>query len=137
MYTYQATVRRVVDGDTVDLDIDLGFSVILRNQRVRLHRVDTPEKRTRDLREKAAGILASEVVESLLPLGSSCIVETYLDSRGKFGRLLGDIISDEGIHVNDYLIQHRYAVEYLGQSKDEIRALHEANWTWLEEHGLL
>jgi micrococcal nuclease len=137
MYTYRATVRRVVDGDTVDLDIDLRFSVILRNQRIRLHRVDTPEKRTRDLREKAAGRLASQIVEELLPLGSECTIETYLDSRGKFGRLLGEIVTDEGICVNDYLINHRYAIEYMGQSKDEVRALHEANWHWLEQHGLL
>ena len=66
MYTYRSIIKRVVDGDTIDVDIDLGFDVWLKNQRVRLYRVDTPEKRTRNPIEKLAGIYASEVVEGML-----------------------------------------------------------------------
>jgi len=136
MYHYHCTIARIVDGDTVDVDIDLGFNIILRKQRIRLYRVDTPEKRTRDLREKRFGKLASKTVEDLLPIGSGCEIHTRLDGRGKYGRLLGVIINPEGIDVNQYLIDHRLAVEYTGQSKDDVRAIHEANWDWLEDHGL-
>ncbi len=136
MYHYHCTIVRIVDGDTVDVDIDLGFDIILRKQRIRLFRVDTPEKRTRNLREKHFGKLASRIVEELLPIGEICEIETVLDNRGKYGRLLGTITNSDGVDVNQYLINHRYAVEYTGQRKSEMLPLHEANWDWLEDHGL-
>ena len=73
MYEYNATIRYIVDGDTVDVDIDLGFDVWLRNQRIRLYGIDTPECRTRNKQEKAHGLLAKDYVEKTLKLG-----EVYL-----------------------------------------------------------
>jgi len=137
MYNYRAVVRRVVDGDTVDVDIDLGFDVWLKDQRIRLYRIDTPEKRTRDPLEKRAGLLASRAVSEMLPVDSSIEIYTHKDATGKYGRILGELYTEDGVCVNDWLVDHRYAVEYTGQSKEDIRALHEANWTWLAAAGLL
>ena len=91
-FCYKAKVVRVVDGDTMILDIDLGFDVVLRNQSVRLYKVDTPECRTRNLKEKAAGKLAKKVVDGFVNVGDSVVVKTKLDSKGKFGRLLGIVV---------------------------------------------
>ena len=136
-FCYKATVQRVVDGDTIILDIDLGFDIVLKNQSVRLYGVDTPECRTRDLKEKAAGLLAKTVAQHLVSVGDTVIVKTKLDNKGKFGRLLGTIITNDNNNVNEYLIQHNYAVGYHGQSKDEIKAEHNKNYEILSEKGLL
>lgn len=92
MYTYHCVIRRIVDGDTIDIDIDLGFEVWLFNQRVRLDGVDAPEIRTRDLAEKEAGFKSMEFVESVLPVGTRTKLHSneYHGERGKFGRIIGD-----------------------------------------------
>jgi micrococcal nuclease len=136
-YCYNAEVVRVVDGDTIRLNIDLGFDIVLRNQSVRLYRVDTPECRTRDLKEKAAGLLAKDVVKGFVDQGSKVIIKTRLDTKGKFGRILGTIISEDGSNINEYLIDNGYAVEYYGQSKEDIKTLHEENYQILVERGEL
>jgi micrococcal nuclease len=133
-YVYNCEIVSVIDGDTVDVDIDLGFDVILRKQRVRLLGVDTPESRTRDLNEKKFGYLAKAVVEKFCPVGSRLLVETVLDGKGKFGRLLG-IIHSGTVNVNQYLIDNHYAVPYYGQNKDEIAEAHLANYQILIESG--
>ena len=135
MYKYNAKLDRVVDGDTVDIDIDLGFDVWVRNQRIRLYKVDTPEKRTRNKTEKKAGLLATEKVTNLIPVGSTIVIKTHKDGKGKYGRILGELINEDGVNVNEYLIKNRYAVAYYGQSKDEIQELHEANYRFLESKG--
>ena len=136
-FCYNATVVRVVDGDTIRLDIDLGFDIVLKNQSVRLFKVDTPESRTRDLKEKKAGLLAKEVVNNFAPVGSKVIVKTAFDSKGKFGRLLGTLITEDNNNINEYLIQHNYAVEYTGQAKDSVKEEHERNFDILTKQGLL
>jgi len=136
-FCYRATVVRVVDGDTIRLDIDLGFDIILNNQSVRLYRVDTPECRTRDLKEKAAGLLAKSVVKGLVDQGSKVVIKTSLDTKGKFGRILGTIITDEGVNINEHLIDNNYAVEYYGQSKDDVNSLHQENYNELVDRGEL
>lgn len=136
-YCYRATVVRVVDGDTIRLDIDLGFDIILKNQSVRLYRVDTPECRTRDLKEKAAGLLAKSVVKGFVDQGSKVVIKTSLDTKGKFGRILGTIITDEGVNINEHLIDNNYAVEYYGQSKDDVNSLHQENYNELVDRGEL
>ena len=83
MYEYRANIRRVVDGDTVDVDIDLGFGVWLKKQRVRLYGIDTPESRTRDLDEKKFGLMAKEYLIDQLKDGA--ILKTRLDGKGKYG----------------------------------------------------
>ena len=74
MYEYNSVIRKIVDGDTVDVDIDLGFGVWLKDQRIRLHGIDTPECRTRDAEEKIFGLAAKNFVISSLPVGSNQIL---------------------------------------------------------------
>ena len=78
MYEYKCTIDRVVDGDTVDVDIDLGFGVWLKKQRIRLYGIDTPESRTRDLEEKKYGNAAKAFVQFHLPVGETRILSTCL-----------------------------------------------------------
>jgi len=132
-FCYNATVVRIVDGDTIRLDIDLGFDIILKNQSVRLYKVDTPECRTRDLKEKAAGLLAKEVVQDLVAVGERVFIRTKLDTKGKFGRLLGTIITTDKLNINEHLIDNNYAVEYYGQSKTEVQSKHKENYNILVE----
>ena len=89
MYEYRCKIVRVVDGDTVDVDIDLGFGMWIHKERIRLHGIDTPESRTRDLEEKKYGLLAKEQVKYFLPVGSIQTLITVKDKAGKFGRILG------------------------------------------------
>lgn len=135
MYTYKAKVNRVIDGDSVVLDIDLGFDTWLNNQSIRLVGVDAPESRTRDLVEKQFGNLAKARVKELLQVGSPVIIRTYRDSEGKFGRILGEILTSEEININDLLIEERLAVYYQGQSKDEVQQEHLANRKHLIKEG--
>ena len=117
MYEYRATIRRVVDGDTVDVTLDLGFN-ILYNSRIRLLGIDTPESRTRDLEEKARGLAAKDRVKELCPVGSSVILKTTKDGRGKFGRILGEIfVSGIVQSINQLLVEEGHAVEYFGGKK--------------------
>lgn len=132
-FCYNASVVRIVDGDTIRLDIDLGFDIVLRNQSVRLYKVDTPECRTRDLKEKAAGLLAKEVVQNLIATGERVFIRTKLDTKGKFGRLLGTIVTTDNININEHLIDNNYAVEYYGQSKTEVQSKHDENYNILVE----
>jgi len=132
-FCYNATVVRIVDGDTIRLDIDLGFDIVLKNQSVRLYKVDTPECRTRDLKEKAAGLLAKEVVQNLIAVGERVFIRTKLDTKGKFGRLLGTIITTDNININEHLVNNNYAVEYYGQSKTEVQSKHNENYQRLIE----
>ena len=127
MYQYRARVNRVIDGDSVVLDIDLGFNMWMNNQNIRIYGIDTPECRTRDLDEKARGFLAKEHVQNLLPVGEEVVIDTYKDKGGKFGRILGKIITVEGINVGQSLLAINLAVPYYGQSKDEIKKQHLEN----------
>lgn len=133
MYEYACIITNVVDGDTVDCDIDLGFDVWLRDQRIRVLGVDTPETRTRDLREKKHGYAASDRAKGLLPVGMKTTIKTSKDGRGKFGRILGDfaVESEQGTLATT-LIAERLAVAYHGQSKDDIAAEHLANYAYRE-----
>ena len=127
MFEYGCKLVRVVDGDTVDVDIDLGFDVWLRKQRIRLYGVDTPESRTRDKEEKVYGLMAKEFVQKQLPLGSDQILRTRMDdSRGKFGRILGEFVIDKTT-INDLLVDQHHAVPYTGQSKSAIAEAHLEN----------
>ena len=115
MYEYRAIIRRVVDGDTVDITLDLGFD-ILYNNRIRLLGIDTPESRTRDLEEKKLGLAAKDRVKELCPVGSTVTVKTTKDGRGKFGRILGEIYVGD-VNVNKLLIEEGHAIEYFGGKK--------------------
>ena len=137
MYEYRINIVKIIDGDTVDVDIDLGFGVWLKKQRVRLYGIDTPESRTRDLVEKRFGNMAKAYLKERLSGGA--ILGTRLDKKGKFGRILGEFFvvehgahTDQKINVNEELIAKHYAVAYHGQSKEEIEEEHLANRTLLD-----
>jgi micrococcal nuclease len=130
MYEYRCRIIKVVDGDTVDVDIDLGFGVWMHNERIRLYGIDTPESRTRDLEEKKYGLLAKEYVLKALPIGSEQILITMKDKTGKFGRILGKfkiVLADIETTLNELMVINHHAVEYHGQSKQEIANKHLAN----------
>ena len=132
MYEYNCKIVRVVDGDTVDVDIDLGFAVWLKKQRIRLFGVDTPESRTRDAVEKKFGIMAKNFVKGRLLVGSMQVLRTRMDdSRGKFGRILGEFVLEDTT-LNQLLIVTNNGVPYFGQSKAEIEAAHLENRKKLE-----
>ena len=135
MYEYSCTVERVVDGDTVDVVLNLGFDILYKC-RVRLYGIDTPESRTRNLDEKARGKMAGAFLKEAIDNGTKVVIQTKLkDSRGKFGRVLGNVVVD-GININQLMIDHYHAAAYFGQSKEAIEAVHDANRTRLIELGL-
>ena len=134
MYEYSCTVDRVVDGDTIDVILDLGFDIMFRS-RVRLYGIDTPESRTRNKDEKVRGKMAGSFLKDAVDNGTKVIIETKLkDSRGKYGRVLGNVIVD-GVNINQVMIDNYLAVAYFGQSKDDIEAEHLVNREKLIELG--
>jgi len=134
MYEYGCTVERVVDGDTIDVVLDLGFDIRFKS-RVRLYGIDTPESRTRDKDEKVRGKMAAAFLKEAVDNGAKVVIETKLkDSRGKYGRVLGNVLVD-GVNINEALIKNFLAVAYFGQSKDEVEAEHLVNREKLIELG--
>jgi len=128
MYEYRCEVVKVVDGDTVDINIDLGFGVWLRDERVRLHGVDTPESRTSDKEEKVYGLLAKKFVQEFLEGKEVTLTTRQYDSKGKFGRILGDFLVDgEPDTLCESLLRTHNAVPYYGQSKKHIIEAHLKN----------
>ena len=130
MYEYRCEVVRVIDGDTVDVDIDLGFGVWMKKQRIRMYGIDTPESRTRDLEEKKYGLAAKDFLVGMLEDENGIILKTYKDAEGKFGRILGELwrttnYADKSI--NEYMIEKHHAVRYMGQSKQSIEEDHIKN----------
>ncbi len=125
MYEYKCKMVKVVDGDTIDVDIDLGFGVWMRNQRIRMHGIDTPESRTRDLEEKKYGLAAKEFLIKWTNAGGLTL-KTHKDDRGKFGRILGEIWCFD-TNVNEKMIEEHHAVRYMGQSKEDIAEEHIKN----------
>ena len=118
MYTYKAKLDRVIDGDTIDVNIDLGFDITV-HKRVRLAGIDTPESRTRDLEEKKRGLASKARLIELLDKGR-LVVESK--DVGKYGRVLGvlHIYPDDlnlPININNTLVDEGYATEYFGGKK--------------------
>jgi len=146
MYKYRVEVTRVVDGDTVDVDIDLGFGVWLRKERVRLMGVDTPESRTRDLEEKFYGKQSKKFLKDYMKDKEVWLIS---HGKGKFGRILGELVvkvkENEGYPVyeveyekvvNEELINNYHAVPYFGQSKDDVQQGHMWNRAALNDQGI-
>jgi micrococcal nuclease len=125
MYEYRCEIVKIIDGDTVDVDIDLGFGVWMRKERIRLYGIDTPESRTRDLEEKKYGLAAKEFLTKWLNAGNITL-KTHKDAEGKFGRILGELWYSD-ININQKMIDEHHAVAYHGQSKDKIEEQHLAN----------
>ena len=124
MYEYRCKILRVVDGDTVDVDIDLGFGVWMHKERIRLHGIDTPESRTRDKVEKIFGLEAKKMVETWLPPGSTQTLIKFKIFDGK---------NDRESTLNEWMIENHYAVAYTGQSKEAIANEHLKNYQKLVE----
>ena len=153
MYEYKVKVNRVVDGDTVDVDIDLGFGVWLQNERVRMMGIDTPESRTADKTEKVFGLAAKNRLKEIL--GKTAILKTQIDksgedAKGKFGRILGDFIVEMPlVTISDYnaktiqrmatevLIEEGHAVPYFGGPKEEVQGMHTKNRERLIAEGIV
>ena len=134
MHEYKCKILRVVDGDTVDVDIDLGFGIWMHKERVRLLGIDTPESRTRDKEEKKFGLLSKEYVKSCYPVGSMAVLRTHKDKTGKFGRILGELVWKDST-INKIMVDEHYAVLYNGQSKEDIEEQHLENRKRLIEAG--
>jgi len=120
---------KIIDGDTVDVDIDLGFGIVLSDERVRIMGIDTPESRTRDRVEKVFGLASKRRLQELL--GETAILKTEVnkqgeDMKGKFGRVLGDFVVDDST-VTQILIAEGHAVAYHGQNKDDVQQAHLRN----------
>ena len=115
-FVYNATLDRIVDGDTFDCILDLGFDVKLHKQRVRLAGIDTPESRTRDLAEKKLGLAAKERLKEL------CVGNFKIKSlgKGKYGRILGIPYTEDGDDICQILINEGHAVEYHGGTKSKV-----------------
>lgn len=119
MYEYYVReVKKIVDGDTIDVVIDLGFSILFES-RVRLAGIDTPESRTTDKREKALGLESKKYLETRLKAAKNVVIKTEkLDSSEKYGRILGWLYLDgDGNSVNHEMIEKGYAWGYLGDTK--------------------
>ncbi len=140
MYEYKCKVNKVIDGDTVDVDIDLGFGVVLTDERVRVMGIDTPESRTRNKVEKLFGLASKARLKELL--SKHCVLKTEInkngeDMKGKFGRVLGDFVATDGRMITDILIEEGYAVAYHGQSKDDVQEAHLSNRVKLLSEGII
>ena len=141
---YDVILLDCVDGDTVDVDIDLGFGVWLKDERVRIMGIDTPESRTRDKVEKLFGTAAKNRLKELLAEGGKLITTENKqgeDMKGKFGRILGDFwverYEGEREKVTDIMIEEGHCVAYFGGSKDEIQMKHMANREKLLREGVV
>ena len=139
MYEYKCKIRKVVDGDTVDIDIDLGFGIWLNDERVRIMGIDTPESRTSDPIEKIFGMAAKEWVQHLLSNESVLISKVKGDGneemRGKFGRILGDFRLGDGDTLTSKLMAEGHAVAYNGGNKEKIQPKHLENRQRLVSEG--
>jgi micrococcal nuclease len=150
MYEYKCKILRVVDGDTVDIDIDLGFGIWVHKERVRMMGIDTPESRTRDLTEKQFGLASKARLKELLPIGSIQILKTEIDKsgedkKGKFGRVLGDFLIErnvsgsyeQNVRVTSIMIEEGHGVKYFGQNKADIEKDHMVNRQRLLHEGIV
>jgi micrococcal nuclease len=117
MYEYRVkSVLKVVDGDTIDVDIDLGFDISF-SSRVRLAGIDAPESRTRDLYEKKLGLESKEWLKNVLHHAKAIVIKTEKpDSTEKFGRILGWLFVDD-VNLNNAMIDQGYAWAYMGDAK--------------------
>jgi len=107
MYEYKATVTKVYDGDTITVDFDLGFGIVLKKQKIRLLGINTPEVRGS---EKPQGIISRDALRQRI-LGKVVTIKTSKDKKGKYGRWLGEVfVEDE--NINQWLLSEGYAKEY-------------------------
>ena len=122
MYEYKIKVTRVVDGDTVDAELDLGFNIIYK-ERIRLMGIDTPESRTRNRVEKKLGLKSKARLKELIAENKgNIILQTSKEGKGKFGRILGTLLirDSKEFSINDIMVIEGHARKYFGGGKDEL-----------------
>jgi len=139
MYEYKVTIDRIIDGDTVDVNIDLGFGVVLTKKRIRLYGIDTPESRTRNKEEKVRGLLSKSFLQLQCPVGSYAKLISH--DIGKFGRIIGELFEynkhENTVSINQLMCDEGFAVPYFGGNKDKLEELHAINKVKLINRGLL
>ena len=133
MYEYRCEVVKIIDGDTIRVDVDLGFGIWSRNETVRLYGIDTPESRTRDLEEKKYGLAAKQFLTNMLNDSGGIKLKSH--GKGKFGRILGELwrttnYADKSI--NEYMVEKHHAAPYHGQSKQDIAEQHLENRKYVD-----
>ena len=135
MYEYRCKITKVVDGDTIKCDLDLGFGIWQHGEVVRLKGIDTPESRTSDKDEKPYGLLSKKKLTEQIENAEVIKIVTSKDEKGKFGRILGTLVADNDDNINQWMIRHNYAVHYQGQNKDDVQKEHLSNRIILNERG--
>jgi len=133
MYEYNCKIVRVIDGDSIIIDIDLGFSHWIHGESIRLYGVDAPESRTRDLEEKKYGKASKKFVKDFLN-SDNILLKTR--EKGKYGRYLGDFCVNDKWLCNEMIAAY-HAVPYYGQNKSEIQKAHKENYLKLKEKGFI
>ena len=129
-------VTKVVDGDTIDVLLDMGFDIKYKS-RVRLFGIDTPESRTRNKEEKIRGLISKSYLKDAIKKAKKLTIKTHKGSEtGKFGRILGEVFAD-GINLNLKMCTDGYAVQYYGQNKSLVEAEHMKNKQKLIRKGIL
>ena len=137
MYEYKAIVKRVIDGDSLVLDIDLGFYIFMNETKIRLYGLDTPEMNSDDPLLRLQAVLATRYLYDNLPVGSKVKINTVLDKREKYGRLLATIITEDGFNINDGLIENKLAINYKNLTREEQIQKHYENQEYLIQKGFI
>jgi micrococcal nuclease len=137
MYEYKATVKRVIDGDSLVLDIDLGFYMFMNETKIRLYGLDTPEMNSEDPLLRLQAVLATRYLYDNLPVGSKVIIKTILDKREKYGRLLATIFTKEGLNINEGLLENKLAISYKDLTREEQMQKHYENQEYLIQKGFI
>ena len=137
MYEYKATVKRIIDGDSLVLDIDLGFYMFMNETKIRLYGLDTPEMNSEDPLLRLQAIMATRYLYDNLQVGEKVTIKTVLDKREKYGRLLATVFTKEGLNINEGLIQNKLAVSYHNLTRDEQIQKHYENQEYLINKGLI
>ena len=137
MYEYKATVKRIIDGDSLILDIDLGFYMFMNETKIRLYGLDTPEMNAEDPLLRLQAVLATRYLFDNLQIGDKVTIKTVLDKREKYGRLLATVFTKEGLNINEGLIQNKLAVSYHNLTREEQIQKHYENQEYLINKGFI
>ena len=137
MYEYKATVKRIIDVDSLVLYIDLGFYMFMNETKIRLYGLDTPEMNSEDPLLRLQAIMAIRYLYDNLQVGEKVTIKTVLDKREKYGRLLATVFTKEGLNINEGLIQNKLAVSYHNLTRDEQIQKHYENQEYLINKGFI
>lgn len=137
MYEYKATVKRIIDGDSLVLDIDLGFYMFMNETKIRLFGLDTPEMNAEDPLLRLQAVLAARYLFDNLQIGDKITIKTVLDKREKYGRLLATIFTKDGLNINEGLLKDKLAVPYHNLTRDEQIQKHYENQEYLIQKGFI